>query len=209
MPTVRVKICGVTRPEDAVAAEEAGADSIGLMFVPESRRFIDLERAHEIRRAVGPLIVTVGVFRDAPLRQVVDTASRLQLGAVQLHGQEDSRYIETVRQSVPVIRALSFGSHLDRKQLEAEPADALLLDGLRPGSGEAFEWAQALEFRALPRLILAGGLRPENVAEGVRSLKPYGVDVSSGVEASPGIKDHGRIIAFVNAARSAAPDSSM
>jgi phosphoribosylanthranilate isomerase len=203
MGTVRVKICGITRPADAVAAERAGADAIGLMFVPESPRYIDMVRARELVLAVGPLLATVGVFRDAPLEQVLDTAAELRLAAVQLHGGEDDGYLATVRKRVPVIRALSFDPSLSRSRLASLAADAVLLDGLRPGSGQVFDWEAARHLRGSQRLILAGGLDPGNVAAGVRAFGPYGVDVSSGVEESPGVKDAWLVGEFVRAARSA------
>jgi phosphoribosylanthranilate isomerase len=203
MGTVRVKICGITRPADAVAAERAGADAIGLMFVPESPRYIDMVRARELVLAVGPLLATVGVFRDAPLEQVLDTAAELRLAAVQLHGGEDDGYLATVRKRVPVIRALSFDPSLSRSRLASLAADAVLLDGLRPGSGQVFDWEAARHLRGSRRLILAGGLDPGNVAAGVRAFGPYGVDVSSGVEESPGVKDAWLVGEFVRAARSA------
>jgi phosphoribosylanthranilate isomerase len=203
MGTVRVKICGITRPADAVAAERAGADAIGLMFVPESPRYIDMVRARELVLAVGPLLSTVGVFRDAPLEQVLDTAAELRLAAVQLHGGEDDGYLAAVRRRVPVIRALSFDPSLSRSRLASLAADAVLLDGLRPGSGQAFDWEAARHLRGSSRLILAGGLNPGNVAAGVRAFGPYGVDVSSGVEENPGVKDTRLVGEFVRAARSA------
>lgn len=206
MRDVRVKICGITRPVDAAAAEAAGADAIGLMFVAESPRVIGMALAREISQAVGPLVTRVGVFRDAPVEQVLETAADLRLGAVQLHGSETPEYVERVRQRVPVIRALSFRGQT-RAKLESESADALLLDGLRPGSGKTFDWEAAGHLCGLPRLILAGGLDVENVATGVRRLRPYGVDVSSGVEQSPGIKDHLLMTDFVSHARRAAEES--
>jgi phosphoribosylanthranilate isomerase len=203
MQAVRVKICGITRPADALAAERAGADAIGLMFVRESPRFIDMGRARELALAVGPLLTTVGIFRDAPLEQVLETAAELRLGAVQLQGGEDDGYLESVRRRVPVIRALSFDPSLSRSRLDSCAADAVMLDGLRPGSGQAFDWQAARHLRGSWRLILAGGLNPGNVAAGVRALEPYGVDVSSGVEESPGVKDARLVGEFVRAARSA------
>lgn len=203
MVAMRVKICGVTRVSDALAAEAAGADAIGLMFVPESKRVIELKRAQEIRAALGPLIVAVGVFRNAPLEQVLATSAELRLGAVQLHGQEDDDYLAAVRELVPVIKAVSYSPTLSAAGLADLPADAILVDGLRPGSGEAFDWQQAGRLRDLPRLILAGGLHPGNVAAGVSALRPYGVDVSSGVERRPGMKDPELVASFVATARSA------
>lgn len=205
MSAVRVKICGITSPWDAEAAERAGADAIGLMFVPESARCIDIDRAREVAGAVGPSVRTVGVFRNAPLERVLEAAADLHLGAVQLHGDEDDAYLARVRASVPVVRALSFRPGLGRSRLEAIAADAVLLDGLTPGSGETFAWEAASELRGFRRLVLAGGLHPGNVAAGIEALDPYAVDVSSGVESSPGVKDHDLLAKFVRAAR---PDFS-
>ena len=198
-----MKICGITRPADAQAAEAAGADAIGLMFVAESPRVVGMALAREISAAVGPFVSRVGVFRDAPIEEVLECAAELRLAAVQLHGDESADYVERVRRQVTVVRALPFRGQT-RARLEREPGDALLLDGIRPGSGQAFDWNAAGDLRGLPRLILAGGLRPDNVALAVRTLSPYGVDVSSGVESSPGIKDHELMAAFVARAREAA-----
>ncbi len=200
---MRVKICGITRPEDAELAESAGADAIGLVFAPNSKRLITLERAAAIAERVGPLITRVGVFVDAPLEQVLAAVHHLRLGAVQLHGSEDSVYAAAVRKETRVIRAVSFRPGLPLEGLAHFPADALLVDGLRPGSGETFDWSQASSLTGAPHLILAGGLAPENVATGIRALRPYAVDVASGVEASPGIKDPEKVAAFVRNARAA------
>ncbi|MCY4353982.1 MAG: phosphoribosylanthranilate isomerase [Truepera sp.] len=201
---MRVKICGITRPEDAELAESAGADAIGLVFAPNSKRLITLERAAAIAERVGPLITRVGVFVDAPLEQVLAAVHHLRLGAVQLHGSEDSVYAAAVRKETRVIRAVSFRPGLPLEGLAHFPADALLVDGLRPGSGETFDWSQASSLTGgAPHLILAGGLAPENVAAGIRALRPYAVDVASGVEASPGIKDPEKVAAFVRNARAA------
>ncbi|MEX2534906.1 MAG: phosphoribosylanthranilate isomerase [Trueperaceae bacterium] len=197
---MRVKICGITRAADAVAAEAAGADAIGLMFVSESPRAISMAQGRELSEAVGPLMVRVGVFRDAPLEQVLESVEELRLGAVQLHGSEDVAYLRAIRRKVPVVRAVSFGPHLLRDELESQPADALLLDGLRPGSGRTFDWSSAAHLRGMPRLILAGGLHPGNVTAGIEALRPHAVDVSSGVEESPGIKDAKLMALFVSQA---------
>jgi phosphoribosylanthranilate isomerase len=202
MASVRVKICGITRPADAVSAEAAGADAIGLLFAPESPRFVSRDAARDVCEAVGPMLVRVGVFRDAPLEQVLDLAAELRLGAVQLHGSENAEYVRRVRSQVPVIRAVSFTPGIAAADLHSAEAEAVLLDGLRPGSGSAFDWAAAAHLRSQPRLILAGGLHAGNVAAGVRALEPYGVDVSTGVESSPGIKDGRLIASFIAAARS-------
>lgn len=197
----RIKICGVTRPEDARVAEAAGADAIGLIFAPRSRRRVDLARAAAVSAALGPFIARVGVFVDAPLDEVRRTVDALRLHAVQLHGRETPAYAEALRGRVTVIKAWSFTPDLRPADLRAFPADAVLLDGLRPGSGEAFNWAQAAPLRGFPGLILAGGLSAETVASGVRALAPYAVDVASGVESAPGVKDAAAVRRFVEAVR--------
>jgi phosphoribosylanthranilate isomerase len=201
---MRVKICGITRTEDALAAEEAGADAVGLIFAERSRRRIDLERAAEISAVLGPFIARVGVFVDAPLETVREAVRVARLDAVQLHGREEPAFAAALRGQARVIRAWSFSPGLSPQVLRRYPADAILIDGLDPGSGRGFAWSQAAALRGLPRLILAGGLTPDNVAAGVWALDPYAVDVASGVESSPGIKDHGAIRRFVERARGAA-----
>lgn len=200
---VRVKICGITRPEDGRMAEAAGVQAIGVNFAPRSKRRVSLSVAADILAELGPLVTVVGVFVDAPLDQLLATARGLRLGAVQLHGEEPPAYAAAVRREVPVIRALPFASAVTPESLAEYPADAFLLDAPVPGSGEAFDWAQAAAWKGHPRLILAGGLTPETVAQGVRALRPYAVDVASGVESAPGIKDAGRVEAFVRAAQGA------
>ena len=200
---VRVKICGITRPEDAVMAEEAGADAIGVIFAPGSKRRVGPVAAAAIVGAVGPLVATVGVFVDAPLDEVLAIARRLRLSAVQLHGDEPAAYAAALRGEVKVVRVLAFEPALTPESLAGYPADAFLLDARAPGSGERFDWSQARAWREHPRLILAGGLTPETVADGVRALRPYAADVASGVEASVGTKDPERVRAFVEAARGA------
>lgn len=200
---MRIKICGITRPEDAREAERAGADAIGMIFAPGSARRVTPERAEAIGAAVGPLLVRVGVFVDAPLDDVRALVERLRLGAVQLHGSEPPAYAAALRERVPVIRAVAFREGLTPGSLAAYPADAVLLDAARPGSGTAFAWDAARAWRGHPRLILAGGLGPDTVGRGIAALAPYGVDVASGVERAPGEKDAARVRAFVQAARGA------
>lgn len=201
---MRVKICGITRVEDALAAEAAGADAIGLIFAERSKRRVTLAQAQSISAVLGPFIARVGVFVDAPLCTVLEAVRALQLSAVQLHGHEDAAYAEALCPHVQVIKAFSFTPDLSAEALRAFPADAVLLDGVQPGSGEAFAWTDAAALAGLPHLILAGGLTPTTVAAGIEALNPYGVDVASGVESSAGIKDHRRIQDFVRKARAAA-----
>lgn len=198
---MRVKVCGITRVDDALAAEAAGADAIGLIFAERSRRRVTLAQAQGISAALGPLIARVGVFVDAPLNTVQEAIAALRLTAVQLHGHEDAAYAEALCPLVRVIRAVPFVPGLSLETLQASSADAFLLDGLNPGSGATFSWRAASGLANAPRLILAGGLTPANVAAGIRLLRPYGVDVASGVESSAGIKDPRKIQDFVRAAK--------
>ena len=200
---VRVKVCGVTSPEDAVAAERAGADAIGMILHGASRRLVDLRRAAEIVAPLGPFVSRVGVVVDAPASLVHEAIDRLRLDVVQFHGDEGEDEVASYRPRVRCIKAVSFRPGLDLQTLERFPADAILVDGLRPGSGEPFAWEQAGALAALPRWVLAGGLTPDTVADAIRRLRPYGVDVASGVERSIGVKDHDAVARFVTAAKGA------
>ena len=199
-----VKICGITSPEDASVAEEAGADAIGMIFVAGSKREVDLERGAEIASAVGPFVTKVGVFRDASVDEVRDAVRRLRLDAVQLHGAEGPDVVAELRPDVEVIKALAFRRELTVDALLDYRADAILLDGWVAGSGRTFDWRAAERLAGTPRLIVAGGLDPANVADAVAALHPYAVDVASGVEASPGVKDPDKVRDFVARAKRAA-----
>lgn len=200
-PFLRVKVCGVTRVEDALAAERAGADAVGFVFAPGSKRRISPEEATDLSAALGPLIARVGVFVDAPEADVERAIETAGLSAVQFHGQEAPAYVARFRQRVKVIRATAFRPNVTPESFTGYPADAVLLDASVPGSGRTFDWQQAAAWRAHPRMLLAGGLTPQNVALAVASLRPYGVDVSSGVESAPGVKSAELIHRFIRAAR--------
>jgi len=195
----RVKICGITSAEDAAAAVDAGADALGLIFVPGTPRCVAPDVAAGILEAVPPLVATVGVFVDHPLEEVLRIISVLGLHAVQLHGQEPAAYSRRI--PVPVIRALRVRDAASLHPLETYPAHAFLLDayveGLPGGTGTPISWDLALRAKGGKPVILSGGLRPETVAQAVRLVRPYGVDVSSGVEASPGRKDHRKVREFI------------
>lgn len=195
-----MKVCGITRPEDALAAEEAGVDAIGLVFA-RSRRRVDEDAAREVLASLGPFVTTVGVFRDQPLPEVIRLVTELGLDVAQLHGEEDERYAAAVGRHARVVRAVAFERAPSPDALNGYPADAFMLDAKTPGSGTSFPWSDAEAWRGHPRLILAGGLTPANVREAVRVLAPGAVDVSTGVESAPGIKDHDLVKAFVLAAR--------
>jgi len=191
-----VKICGVTRLDDALAAIDAGANAIGLVFWPDSPRFIDPYRARAIAAALPPFVTAVGLFVDQPIAYVNGVTSLVRLGAVQLHGDETPEFAASV--AAPVIRALPVRS------ADAWPMETtLLLDAHDPvkrgGTGRTVDWQAAAGVASRRRVLLAGGLTPDNVAEAIARVRPFGVDVSSGVERAPGIKDHQRIRALFEA----------
>jgi phosphoribosylanthranilate isomerase len=197
---VRVKICGITRAEDAIACEQAGVDAIGLNFIESSKRKVTLEQALTIVQSLGPFISRVGIFANQPVHEIEEIAQTLRLDTVQLHGQEDAIYAKSLSKHYRVIKAVSFQNQSPKELLEF-PAEAILLDGLKPGSGEAFDWSVAKAFKGFPNLILAGGLNPNNVRAGIEALEPYAVDTASGVESSPGIKSHGLVRDFLRAVK--------
>ena len=200
---MRVKICGITRPEDARAAEVAGADAVGFILAPGYGRSVGLEQAARISAAVGSATARVGVFVDAPFEDVLGAARALKLTAVQLHGSEEPAYAAALREEVRVVKVFSFREGLTREALGAFPADAVMLDSPKGGGGAPFDWARAAPLRGVANLVLAGGLASHNVAAGVAALRPWAVDVASGVESSLGVKDARKIRDFVRAARSA------
>src|SRR5229473_3683975 len=202
----RVKICGITRFEDALAAAQAGADAIGLVFYDASPRFIGVEQARAIIRILPPFIATVGLFVDAPTEQVRQVLTAMKLDLLQFHGKETPAQCRSY--GLPYIKAIQMRKDVDiRAQTELyHDAAALLLDSyvadLHGGTGETFDWGRIPRERNKP-LILAGGLTQENVAEAVAQVRPYAVDVSGGVEKSKGIKDADKIAAFINHVRGA------
>ena len=195
-----IKICGVTRLEDAQAAVACGANALGFIFWPKSPRFIDPFRARAIAALLPPFVTTVGVFVNQPAEYVNGVASLACLAAVQLHGDEDAAFAGAIRR--PVIKAMAFGSREVRTDAWPERY-TLLLDAHDPeqrgGTGRTIDWSHAASIAAERRAILSGGLTPENVADAVAVVRPFGVDVSSGVEDAPGIKNHQRLKALFEA----------
>ena len=196
-----VKICGITRAEDAEAAVAAGAGAIGFVFWPDSPRFIDPYRARAIRSRLPPFVTAVGVFVNQPLEHVTGVASLVRLGAVQLHGDETPKYAAGI--STPVVKALSIAAARSGRLGAWPAATTLLLDvhdpARRGGTGRTIDWTAAAAVAARRKVLLAGGLTPENVADAVARVRPFGIDVSSGVERAPGIKDHQRLRALFEA----------
>ena len=197
----RVKICGITNLEDALLAAEAGADALGFVFYRGSKRFVPPATAGEIVRALPPFVQTVGVFVNSPRREVETILETVGLGALQFHGEESVD--DCQGWPVPVVRAIRPRTANDLHTLPLQGVDAWLVDAWSPrgrgGTGELADWGLAGELARRARVILAGGLTPHNVAEAVRRVRPYAVDVSSGVERAPGRKDPEKVKAFVEA----------
>jgi phosphoribosylanthranilate isomerase len=198
----RVKICGITRADDALLAAQLGASALGFIFWPGSARFISPDAAGEIVAMLPPGIVPVGVFVDQPQSEVEDVARRVRLGAIQLHGNESIGYALGLMK--PVIKAVPVTGTFDPASVDAVPrAITVLLDAHDPikrgGTGRTIDWTLAAHAAARRRVMLSGGLNPENVREAVDAVRPYGVDLSSGVEASPGVKCHERLRALFDA----------
>jgi phosphoribosylanthranilate isomerase len=202
---MRVKICGITRRDDALCALDAGADMLGFIFVPSSKRCISPDAVADIIRSVPNDILTVGVFVNAPRTLILDAIRRSGVKAVQLHGEESPS--ETEGLPVRVLKAHRVGPGFDPAGLGRFHVDAHVLDtfvaGAQGGTGQVFDWNIARAAAGHGAVILGGGLSPANVADAIAQARPMGVDVSSGVEATPGIKDHEKVRTFVRAALNA------
>lgn len=196
----RVKICGITRPEDALAAVDAGADAIGLVFYPPSPRAITAARAASILQRLPPFVTTVGLFVNATADELAETLEQVPLDLLQFHGDETAAACEG--HGRPYIKALRMRPGLDLGEMERQypSASGLLLDSYQPGkpggTGVTFDWVRIPEAMR-GRIILAGGLSPDNVEAAIRQVHPYAVDVSGGVEQEKGIKDEEKIRAFI------------
>jgi phosphoribosylanthranilate isomerase len=201
----RVKICGITRPQDALAAAQAGADAVGLVFYPSSRRYLSTERAVEIRDALPPFVQSVALFVNADAAQVAQVLQRVRPGMLQFHGEESPDFCSQF--GAPFVKAVRVRPGVDALEYlrPFSRAAAWLFDSYVPeygGVGESFDWSLVPALRERP-LILSGGLTPANVAEALRRVRPWGVDVSSGVESAKGIKDAAKIAAFMAEVRNA------
>ena len=201
---MRVKICGITNCEDASVAVDAGADALGLVFYGKSPRAVTVDQAAIIARSVSPFVMLVGLFVNAETVEVEDILARVPLNLLQFHGDEDAAYCEQFRR--PYIKALRMQEGLDVKAAMSEHPNArgFLLDAYRPGvpggTGETFDW-QRVPRDSEAQIVLAGGLVPENVGQAIVAARPQAVDVSGGVEASPGRKDPQKVAAFIRAAK--------
>ena len=204
---LKIKICGITNPADALAAAAAGADALGFMFYEPSPRWVPPETAARITRQLPPFIARVGVFVDASEDFIRRAIAECGLDALQFHGSEPPEFCRRFhRAAIKAIRVRDLDS---LAVLPSYDTSAWLLDSYVPGqsggTGRRFNWELAGEAKKLGcPILLAGGLAPENIAEAVRAVRPYGVDVSSGVESAPGRKDPAKLRAFIQAARSAA-----
>ena len=197
-----VKICGTTSEEDALLAVAMGADAVGFVFAPSPRQ-ITPTRAGDIIKRLPREVITVGVFRDEAPARVVEIVNSIGLRAAQLHGHETAEQSKWVAERVPfVIQAFPAG---DRAVVRARShgVHAVMIDAPRPGSGEVFDWCLADGVPDGMRLVLAGGLNPDNVADAIAQVHPWGVDVVTGVESSPGHKDPLKLRAFVANAKAA------
>ncbi|MDX1655886.1 MAG: phosphoribosylanthranilate isomerase [Candidatus Competibacteraceae bacterium] len=200
MARTRIKVCGITRPEDGRAAAGLGVDAIGLVFYPKSSRLVDIPAALRIIEALPPFVTTVGLFLDAPGEEIQGLVEQVPLDILQFHGSETPDFCACFGR--PYLKAVPMGGMADVADYARRfhTAQGLLLDshggGRSGGSGEVFDWNLIPPGVTKP-LILAGGLDPDNVAEAVAAFRPYGVDVSSGVESARGIKDPQRIAAFL------------
>jgi len=202
----RIKICGITRPEDGLSVAEAGGDAIGLVFYGPSPRNVTIEQAQAVVAALPPFVTVVGLFVNATDDEIREVLDAVPLGLLQFHGDEPAGLCGGY--GLPYIKALRMAPGLDVAATAALYRDAqgILLDAYQPGvaggTGEVFDWQAVPEGLKKP-IILAGGLTADNVGEGITQVRPYAVDVSGGVEAAKGIKDINKISAFVGAVRSA------
>jgi phosphoribosylanthranilate isomerase len=200
---VFIKICGITNEDDALLAVALGADALGFVFAP-SRRQVRPDAVRDIVKRLPREVTTVGVFRDDRPEHVVEVASKVGLHAVQLHGREPRSEVQWIRERVRfVIQAFAAGDPALAAAANS-PADVILVDSPNPGSGRVFDWRLAEGAPSGVRLLIAGGLTAHNVGDAIRLLRPWGVDVSSGVEAAAGRKDPRKLRQFIEAARAAA-----
>jgi len=201
---VFVKICGVTTEEDALLAVALGADALGFNFVNGSIRQIAPDRAREIVRRLPPETLTVGIFRDELPGRVVELTQRAGLRAVQLHGNESVEQTRHVRSLIPIVIKAFPAGHPGLGRLADFGADAVMIDGAEPGSGEVFDWSLAESApTAGHRVLLAGGLHVGNVEDAIERVQPWGVDVATGVESAPGRKDAVKMREFIATAKAA------
>ena len=196
---VKVKVCGMTSLKDALVAVEVGADAVGFIFYKKSPRSVTMKTVREIVLELPPFVDTVGVFVDETAEQINKIADYCNLDIIQLHGDESPTFCKKIRRKV--IKAFRIKDMQSVKKLSSFQVSGFLLDtfsdNLHGGTGKVFDWNLALPAKKFGPVIMAGGLTPNNVQQAVRQIRPYGVDVCSGVESEPGIKDHKKVRAFL------------
>ena len=196
---VKVKVCGMTSLKDALVAVEGGADAVGFIFYKKSPRSVTMKTVREIVLELPPFVDTVGVFVDETAEQINKIADYCNLDIIQLHGNESPTFCKKIRRKV--IKAFRIKDMQSVKKLSSFQVSGFLLDtfseNLHGGTGKVFDWNLALPAKKFGPVIMAGGLTPNNVQQAVRQIRPYGVDVCSGVESEPGIKDHKKVRAFL------------
>ena len=205
---MKIKICGITNSNDALACAAAGVDMIGLNFYEQSPRYIRPEQARAIARTLPSSTQAVGIFVDTPVEEIRHVARDVGLRVVQLHGSESPEMCAELARDFEIIKALRMDDRFDAQRASVYPMCTILLDTydgrMAGGTGDIGDWEVARTTKKFAsRLILAGGLSPENVAQAIATVNPDGVDVCSSVESAPGVKDPGRIQQFVAAARNA------
>ncbi len=198
---MKVKVCGITSREDALAAVGEGVDVLGFNFHHQSPRYVDPERAREIISCLPPFVVSVGLFVNIPEPGEVDRIARVaSVRVLQLHGDESPEFCQELS-SWPVIKVFRISADSPPGDFERYPVSAFLLDtrdeNVFGGTGRTFDWSIAARLRAVRPIILAGGLKPHNVAQAIRAVRPYAVDVCGGVERAPGSKDPAKLHAFM------------
>ena len=200
---VKVKVCGMTSLKDALVAVEGGADAVGFIFYKKSPRSVTMKTVREIVLELPPFVDTVGVFVDETAEQINKIADYCNLDIIQLHGDESPTFCKKIRRKV--IKAFRIKDMQSVKKLSSFQVSGFLLDTfsekMHGGTGKVFDWNLALPAKKFGPVIMAGGLTPNNVQQAVRQIRPYGVDVCSGVESEPGIKDHKKVRAFLNNAK--------
>jgi len=200
--SIRVKICGITRVEDAKASLDLGADAIGFVFYPKSPRYIEPTKAKDIVSYVSPFITSVGVFVNESLENIISIANTCKLDVIQLHGDEQQDIIDKIPRKIVKAIRIKDETDLQRFNLYSD-VDAFLLDTFVEnklgGTGQVFDWKIAEKAKSKGKIILSGGLNPDNIAEAISKVKPYGVDVSSGIELMPGKKDYALARRFLEA----------
>ena len=200
---IKVKVCGITNAEDALAAVELGADALGFVFAPSPRQ-VTRQQVADIVAKLPPFVCKVGVFADSSLQEVAETLQSCGLDLAQLHGSETPGFCQALFPRV--IKAFRVKDESVLDLLPRYKASAYLLDSyheaLKGGTGQSFNWEIARKARRYGRIVLSGGLTPENVRQAITEVQPFAIDVSSGVESRPGVKDHAKLRAFLEAAKS-------